>query len=52
MKYVKFTFDTDEIKEGIIIEDELFLGGYKIIYENSVLSLNIVNIIEEPEINI
>lgn len=47
MKHVKFTFDTDEIKEGIIVEDEMFAGGYKVIHENSILALHLVTIIEE-----
>jgi len=47
MKHVKFTFHDNEIKEGIIVEDEHFAGGYKVIHENSILALHLVNIIEE-----
>lgn len=48
MKHIKFTFHDNEIKEGIIVEDEHFAGGYKVIHENSILALHLVTIIEEP----
>lgn len=51
MKHVKFIFDNNEIKEGILEEDNMFWGGYKVIYENSIIAIKIVTIIEEPEIN-
>ena len=47
MRHVKFTFHDNEIKEGIIVEDEHFAGGYKVIHENCILALHLVNIIEE-----
>jgi hypothetical protein len=46
MKHVKFIYDNNEIKEGIIEEDEHFAGGFKVIYENCILSIKIVTIIE------
>ena len=52
MKRVKFVLNDNEIKEGILEEDNMFWGGFKIIYENSILAINLVTIIEEPEINI
>ena len=47
MRHVKFTFHDDEIKEGVIVEDEHFAGGYKVIHENCILALHLVTIIEE-----
>jgi len=47
MRRVKFTFHDDEIKEGVIVEDEHFAGGYKVIHENCILALHLVKIIEE-----
>ncbi len=47
MRHVKFTFHDDEIKEGIIVEDEHFAGGYKVVHEKCILALHLVTIIEE-----
>lgn len=47
MKHVKFTFHDNEIKEGVIVEDEHFAGGYKVIHENCILALHLIKIIEE-----
>ena len=47
MKRVKFIFDDNIVREGIMVEDKTFLGGYKIICDNMVLSLNSVTIIED-----
>lgn len=47
MRHVKFTFHDNEIKEGIIVEDEHFAGGYKVIHENCILALHLIKITEE-----
>ena len=46
-KRVRFFTDDKIIREGILIEDKMFLGGYKIESENMVLSINLVTIIED-----
>lgn len=50
-KSVKFIFDSDIIRGGILVEDPSFIGGYKIISDNMILSLSIVKIIEEEKEN-
>lgn len=37
-------FITGEPKEAIVIKDDSFWGGYKVEYENNILSINIVQI--------
>jgi len=38
MKRVKFVLNDNEIKEGILEEDNMFWGGFKIIHENSIFA--------------
>lgn len=46
-KIINFIFDDNIVREGTMVEDKTFWGGYKIICDNMVLSLNSVTIIED-----
>jgi hypothetical protein len=47
IKFYNFLEDNDKICEGILVEDHMFSGGYKILYENCIFSIKIVKIVED-----
>ena len=52
---VKFFNNKGEICEGELIEDPMFLGGYKIVHGDTILALKHVNLVTKikwgPDIN-
>lgn len=48
-KKIKFynTHEDNKICEGVLEEDPMFAGGYKVIYKNMVLSIGSIKIVEE-----
>lgn len=47
-KFIKILDDND-IKDAEVIQDNHFLGGYKVIYENIITSINLVKIIPNDD---
>jgi len=38
--------ENNKICEGILEEDQMFAGGYKIIYENMIVAINHIKIVD------
>jgi hypothetical protein len=45
-KRIKFIFDGKH-KEGLLVKDNMFWGGYKVVFRNSIMALNIVTLVDE-----
>jgi len=43
---VKFKYFDDEIREGEVMKDKHFMGGYKVIQDNLVASIDIIELID------
>ena len=48
-KKVKFYnyHENNKICEGVLEEDPMFAGGYKVIYKNMILSINSIKIVKD-----
>tara|TARA_R100000734_G_C3297281_1_gene88307 strand:+ start:127 stop:291 length:165 start_codon:yes stop_codon:yes gene_type:complete len=51
MKKVKFYnyLEGDKICEGILEEDSMFIGGYKITYKNMIVGIKLVKLVEKEK---
>ena len=51
MKKVKFynSFEGDKICEGILEEDPMFIGGYKITYKNMIVGIKLAKLVKKEK---